>query len=101
MLMSQWLLHRDPKLFDAPLEFRPERWTEEFEASLPNGSYFPFGSGVRRCIGENFSIMKIVVVLGTIAQHWRFQVKDLKKIVPQPVFALRLKNGLPVTLERR
>ena len=101
MLMSQWLLHRDAKIFDAPLEFRPERWTEDFESSLPKTSYFPFGGGLRRCIGENFALMEIVISLATIGQRWRFRVHDAKKVLPQPLFTLRLKNGLPVTLESR
>lgn len=101
MLMSQWLLHRDPKVFDDPLEFRPERWTEGFEASLPKTSYFPFGGGLRRCIGENFALMELVISLATIAHRWRFRVNDPAKVLPQPLFTLRLKNGLPVTLERR
>jgi cytochrome P450 len=101
MLMSQWLLHRDPKLFEDPLEFRPERWKEGFEGSLPKTSYFPFGGGLRRCIGENFALMELVLSLATIAQRWRFRVNDPAKVVPQPLFTLRLKNGLPVTLQRR
>ena len=60
ILMSQWLLHRDPKLFDAPFEFTPERWKERFEASPPKISYFHFGGGLRRCIGENFALMELV-----------------------------------------
>jgi hypothetical protein len=45
--------------------------------------------------------MELVLSLATIAQRWRFRVNDPAKVVPQPLFTLRLKNGLPVTLQRR
>lgn len=101
VLMSQWIVHRDAKLFEEPLQFRPERWTPQFEASLPKISYFPFGGGLRRCIGEGFAWMEIVLVLATIGHRWRFHIENPAMVVPKPLFTLRLKNGLPVTLRRR
>lgn len=101
VLMSQWLMHRDPKLFHDPLQFLPERWTPEYESSLPKVSYFPFGGGLRRCIGEGFALMEIVLVLATIAPRWRFQVDEPRKVVPRPLFTLRMKEGLRVTLQER
>ncbi len=58
MLASQWVIHRDPRWFDEPLEFRPERWTPETRVSLPRYAYFPFGAGPRICIGEPFAWMR-------------------------------------------
>jgi cytochrome P450 len=101
MLMSQWILHRDPAIFQDPLEFRPERWTADFESSLPKTSYFPFGGGLRRCIGEGFALMELVLCLATMAQRWRFKIENPSEVVPRPLFTLRLANGLPVTLQRR
>jgi cytochrome P450 len=101
VLMSQWVLHRDPKLFENPSQFLPERWTPQFESSLPKISYFPFGGGVRRCIGDGFALLELVLGLATIGQRWRFRIEDPNRVVPRPALTLRLKNGLPVTLERR
>ena len=101
ILMSQWLFHRDPTWFEQPLEFVPERWTRQFETTLPKICYFPFGGGLRRCIGENFALMELVVAVATIAHRWRFQIEDPRKVVPRALFTLRLKNGLPVVLQQR
>ena len=101
VLMSQWVMHRDPHYFDAPTEFRPERWTKEFQARLPKFAYFPFGGGLRGCIGETFAWMELVLVVAAIARRWRFEVAAKKKIVPNPLFTLRFKNGLPASLVRR
>ena len=63
MLMPQWVVHRDPRFFDDPDSFRPERWTAEFQKQLPKFAYFPFGGGPRLCIGNTFAMMELVLVL--------------------------------------
>ena len=52
IILSQWMMHRDPRYFDDPDAFRPERWLDGLADRLPAGAYFPFGDGPRRCIGE-------------------------------------------------
>jgi cytochrome P450 len=60
-------VQRDARFFDDPDAFRPERWTDDFEASLPDYAYFPFGGGPRHCIGMRFAMMELKTVLPTIA----------------------------------
>ena len=79
----------------------PERWTPEFKASLPPFAYFPFGGGTRRCIGESFAWMELVLVVSTLAQRWRFRLVPGHAVVPQPVVTLRMKHGLKMTASRR
>ncbi|MCL9812105.1 cytochrome P450 [Natranaeroarchaeum aerophilus] len=67
---QQWVLHRDPRLYDDPLEFRPGRWTDGFERELSAFAYFPFGGGPRRCIGDRFAMMEARLVLATMLQDW-------------------------------
>ena len=55
LFMSQWVMHRDERYFRDPLAFVPDRWTPEFEKSLPRFVYFPFGAGPRYCIGQTFA----------------------------------------------
>ena len=73
-IMSQWVMHRDPRYFDEPEEFRPERWLDGLENRLPAGAYFPFGDGPRRCIGQGFALLELGMVIATVAQRFRFQV---------------------------
>src|SRR5207237_10285325 len=63
VFMFQWATQRDPRFYDEPLEFQPERWTDEFIGRLPKYAYFPFGRGPRACIGASFAIMEIILVL--------------------------------------
>ncbi len=109
MLMSQWVVQRDPRFFDQPEEFRPQRWLDDqideppglSRRSLPKYAYFPFGGGPRLCIGNTFAMMETVLVLATLAQHYRFTLAPGHIVEPTPTFTLRPRNGIPTTLERR
>jgi cytochrome P450 len=97
IFMSPFVMHRDARFFPDPLTFNPERWTAEFEATLPKFAYFPFGGGARQCIGEQFAWMEGVLVLATVAQRWRLQLAPGQRIVPQPLVTLRAKYGVKMT----
>ena len=60
---------RNEKYFHDPLEYRPERWTREFERQLPKGAYVPFAAGPRVCLGKQFAMMEMRIVLGTLIQN--------------------------------
>src|SRR4051794_38889326 len=70
VLMSQYVMHRDGRYFDQPDRFDPDRWTVEAREQRPQFSYFPFGGGNRRCIGEGFARMEGILLLATLAQRW-------------------------------
>lgn len=76
VLISQYLLHRDPRFFDRPTMFEPARWLSGHQPIHPRLAYFPFGAGSRSCIGESFALMESVLLLATIAQRWRLQAMD-------------------------
>lgn len=101
VLASQWVLHRDPRFFPDPLAFRPERWTEDFEARLPRLAYFPFGGGPRICIGMGFAWMEGILLLATIGRRWKMRLVPGQRVEPHPRITLRPKNGVWVTLEGR
>jgi cytochrome P450 len=101
VLVSPYLLQRDARFFAEPERFNPDRWTAAFKAELPPFAYFPFGGGARRCIGESFAWMELLLVTASIAQRWRFEPVPGHPVVPNPVVTLRLKHGLKVVAHRR
>jgi cytochrome P450 len=101
VLMSPYIVHRDARYYPEPERFLPDRWTEQFKASLPAFAYMPFGGGARRCIGESFAWMELGLVLVTLAQHWRLRLVPGHPVVPRPVVTLRPKHGLQMTTHRR
>lgn len=65
--------HRDARWFDAPLEYRPDRFLPEAVAARPPLAYFPFGAGPRVCIGRGFATTEAVLVLAGMLARWRIE----------------------------
>jgi cytochrome P450 len=102
LLMSQWAVHRDPRWYDEPERFWPERWADGLERRLPKCAYFPFGGGPRVCIGNHFALMEAVLVLASVARHWRVSVPAGEPPVrPRPLITLRPAGPVRLTLHRR
>jgi cytochrome P450 len=80
MVMSPYLTQRDPRFFPTPELFDPDRWLGQADAAAQGMTYFPFGGGSRRCIGERFALMEAMLIVATVAQRWR-----LRPIGDQPV----------------
>jgi cytochrome P450 len=72
VLMPQWVIHRDPRFYDEPDRFQPDRWADDLQKRLPRFAYFPFGGGPRVCIGNAFAMMEMVLVLASICRRWSF-----------------------------
>jgi cytochrome P450 len=101
VLMSQYVMHRDERFFTNPSRFDPERWTAEARESRPQFSYFPFGGGSRRCIGEGFAWMEGILLLATLAQKWRMRLAADQIVALRPVITLRPKHGMQMIVEKR
>jgi cytochrome P450 len=101
MVMSPYVLQRDGRFFPDPGRFNPDRWTPEFRAALPPFAYFPFGGGPRRCIGDSFAWMELVLVVATIAQHWQLRLVPGHRVEPQPLVTLRTRHGMRMTVTKR
>jgi cytochrome P450 len=101
LVMSQWIMHRDPRYFSDPEKFNPDRWLSEATRKLPRFAYFPFGGGPRQCIGAAFAQMEAVLLLATIAQHFRLRAVPEHEVIPVPSFTLRPKHGIRMTIERQ
>src|SRR5579863_8356923 len=98
---AQWVVQRDARWFDAPLEFRPERWENGLAKQLPRFAYFPFGGGPRQCIGNTFALMEASVVLATVGQKYRFTLVPGHRVTPLASITLRPRDGIRVKLEAR
>jgi cytochrome P450 len=81
VILSQWIVHHDPRWWDVPNDFRPERW----QSPPPRAkyAYFPFGGGSRLCIGESFAWTEAILLVATIAQRWSFKPVTVPKLEPR------------------
>jgi cytochrome P450 len=100
---SQWVTHRDPRLFPEPDRFHPDRWRDDPVArgKMPRFASFPFGGGPRVCIGAGFAQMEAALVLAAIAQRFRMTLIPDHPIRLLPGVTLRPKSGIRVTPHRR
>ena len=100
-VMSPWVLHRDPKSFEDPDAFKPERWDNDLGRRLPRFAYFPFGGGPRVCIGNRFAMMEAKLVLAVAIQRFRFEVAPETELTLLPSVTLRPRHGVRLRLVAR
>jgi cytochrome P450 len=101
LIMSQWITHRDPRYFEEPEKFLPERWSNGLSKHLPKYAYFPYGGGARVCIGKAFSEMETVLLLARIAQRFRVTLAPHQRVTLLPTFALVPKDGIRMVISER
>jgi cytochrome P450 len=97
--MFPWSVHRDPRYFDRPEEFLPERWAGGFEKSLPRCAYFPFSVGPRVCIGNTFALTELALLVAMIAQRFRFEPVAGHPVLLNPSLTLRPRKGIKLRVK--
>jgi cytochrome P450 len=98
VFFSSYVSHRDPDVFQDPLQFRPERWRT---ASPDIYAYLPFGAGVHFCIGQNLALAEIKTILALILQTFDTNLSAGSKIDLAMGISLVPKPGLTVDLSAR
>ncbi|MBV9597831.1 MAG: cytochrome P450 [Chloroflexi bacterium] len=102
VLVSPWVLHRDPRFFEQPAAFRPERWADALAQRLPRFAYMPFGGGPRICLGSTFAQLEIVLLVTLLAQRFRLELTDpTHPVEPIPVLTLQPSRPVQVAVSAR
>lgn len=101
VILPTWVVQRDPRWFEEPEAFRPERWQGDRARRLPRYAYFPFGGGPRQCIGNGFAMMEACLLLAAIAQRFRLTLVPGQRVTPTPYVTLRPEPGIRMLLARR
>jgi len=101
VILPTCIVQRDPRWFEEPEAFRPERWEDERTRRNPRYAYFPFGGGPRQCIGNGFAMMEACLLLAAIAQRFRLTLEPGQRVTPTPYVTLRPEPGLRMFLARR
>jgi cytochrome P450 len=100
VVMSPWIVQRDPRFFKDPDQFNPDRWTAQATQQLPRFAYFPFGGGPRLCIGASFAMMEANLLVATIAQRFHLHLVAGHPVDPLPGITLRPRHGMRMQIAR-
>jgi cytochrome P450 len=99
---SPYATHRLAEFWPNPEGFDPERFPDGQEPrDLPKFAYMPFGGGPRNCIGSNFALLELQMIVPTLAQRFRLEVVPGYIARPEPMLTLRPQGGLPMFLHPR
>ena len=102
VIISPYVTHRRPDIWDNPEGFDPDRWEKLGErGALHPFAFYPFGGGTRKCVGEGFAYLEAVLVLAMIAQQMRLELVPGQRIRPEPQITLGLASGLKMRVVRR
>lgn len=101
LIFSQYVMHHNARYYDNPETFDPDRWTEDFKMHLPRFSYFPFGGGIRGCVGEPFAWQEGILLIATISSYWSMRLAPNQHVKLEPGITLNPKNGIKMKLRAR
>ncbi len=101
LFVSEYVVHHDTRWYPDPEHFDPERFSDEAIAARPDFAYFPFGAGIRGCVGSPFADLEGVLLLATIVQRWK--ISPVPGFEPEPLMRVNIKprNGVVLNLEPR
>jgi cytochrome P450 len=99
VIVSPFLLHRDPRYWEQPGDFRLDRFAERAAQRSP--AYLPFGAGPRLCIGRDFALLEMRTGLERICRGIRLRRADMGTPQPLPEVTLRPKDGLRLMVQPR
>jgi cytochrome P450 len=94
VVLCPFVTHRHPEFWEHPGVFDPERFTAERAAQRAKGAYFPFLSGPHQCIGNEFAMLEMRLIVAMVLRD--FDVALLPGPSIQPRRSLTLRPGGPV-----
>jgi cytochrome P450 len=100
IFFSPYALNRDARLHRDPDRFEPDRWGTGYSRSDMRATFFPFGQGIRNCIGEGFAWTESILLLSAIVARWQLRLAPAASVHPV-VSSTLVPSELPVIVTRR
>lgn len=94
-------VHHAEANWESPDDFKPERFLKDNKKKHTPFAYLPFGGGPRQCIGNNFAMMEMQLILTAMVRRFDFELGENQKIEMLPLLTLRPKYGIKMKLKFR
>ena len=101
VVVSPYLLHHDPANWPDPERFDPDRFAEGRDKDRPAYAYLPFGGGPRLCIGNQFALMEMQILLTFFVRTFDFELLNASSIRPKPLITLRPNRSVQMRISLR
>jgi len=98
VMLSPYITQRDPRYWERPDSFEPERWESN---TAPKFAFFPFSGGAKMCIGDSFAKLEGVIVLAEMARRFRFALTEPGDVGVVSGVTLQPNRPIRLVLERR
>jgi cytochrome P450 len=89
--------HHAPRYWESPESFDPERFIKGSDKQRTPFTYLPFGGGPRVCIGNQYAMLQILMILSDLLRRYDFQLTPGQTIEARPMVILRPKHGIRMT----
>ncbi|ELU08623.1 hypothetical protein CAPTEDRAFT_220705 [Capitella teleta] len=93
------VLHRQPEYYENPMEFNPDRFHPEAHRTLY--AFTPFSLGQRSCLGKQFAMVTMKIVLIKFLQNFRYEVDPSYVFAVKEMSTFKPKGGCPMTLTHK
>lgn len=101
VVVSPYLLHRDPEFWPNPEGFDPTRFLPDHASHRPKCAYLPFGGGRRICVGAGFAQLEAALILATVASRYRLDLAPGAQIRARAGVTLHPHDPVPMTVTAR
>ncbi|HEX8627366.1 MAG TPA: cytochrome P450 [Catenuloplanes sp.] len=98
VVLSPYLTHRLPGVWQDPLAFSPERFAPEQAAGRHRYAYFPFGAGPHQCLGSHLFMMEATLIVATMLSRYRPEPLAAPPVAPRAAVTLRPSRRVEMVL---
>ena len=101
VILSQYAMHHDPALWHCPHHFDPTRFAGNERAQQARFAYFPYGGGVRTCLGIHLAQMELPLIIGRLFSQFQFRLATSEPVGVHPALTLRPAQDVSCYLSER
>lgn len=101
VIMSPYVVHRSPAIWQRPNEFWPEHFSPANSAERHRFAFFPFSAGPRQCVGGGFATLEMRTIVKLLLRAFQLELVPGQTIKPLPRVSLKPDRGVMIRLKER